>query len=421
MTHIPRSGDLDLGLALALEGYPALGRRRATLGSYVFRSRLLLRPVVVMGGEAAVRFFYAPGAFTRRGAMPSRVVKLLQGERSVQTLDGEAHRVRKAMFLRMMEPASLDTLRRQFADRWAARSRAWRVGETVVLFDEVRAILCATACDWSGIPEDRYDLDALTGDLSAMIENVGAFGWAYRRARRRRKASEAWAGDIVAEARTGRLAPSPDSALAIIAAHRDADGRELDRAVAGIELLNVLRPIVAVARYIVFAVHALQRNSAASRSLSTLQNASLEAFAQEVRRSYPFFPAIGGYALRDLKWDGHTIAKGTWVLLDLHGTNHDPQIWPDPDTFRFDRFIDWDGDPYRLVPQGGGHVETGHRCPGDRVVVELIKVAVSQLLRAELEFPAQNLSIDMTAMPTLPRSGVVLRKRSSGTPEHMIV
>jgi hypothetical protein len=45
---------------VAREGYPALGKRRAKLESDIFRSRLLLRPVVVMGGEEAVRFFMRP-------------------------------------------------------------------------------------------------------------------------------------------------------------------------------------------------------------------------------------------------------------------------------------------------------------------------------------------------------------------------
>jgi hypothetical protein len=42
-----------------------------------------------------------------------------------------------------------------------------------------------------------------------------------------------------------------------IATHHDADGRELDARTAGVELLNVLRPTVAVARYVTFAALAL--------------------------------------------------------------------------------------------------------------------------------------------------------------------
>jgi fatty-acid peroxygenase len=45
-------------------------------------------------------------------------------------------------------------------------------------------------------------------------------------------------------------------------------------------------------------------------------------FAEEVRRYYPFLPAIGGRALHDFDWHGMRIAKGTWVLLDLYGTDH---------------------------------------------------------------------------------------------------
>jgi fatty-acid peroxygenase len=42
-----------------------------------------------------------------------------------------------------------------------------------------------------------------------------------------------------------------DGAAGIIATHRDLDGEELDVETAAVELLNVLRAVVAVARFIV--------------------------------------------------------------------------------------------------------------------------------------------------------------------------
>lgn len=412
MTAIPHTSEFDLTAAVLREGYLALPRRRRELGSDAFRSRLLLSPVIVMAGEEAARTFYEPGAFTRRGAMPRSVVKLLQDHGSVQTLDDTAHRIRKQMFLRMMTPGALTSLAGCFSRRWAERSVQWEKSERIVLFDEIRPILCATACDWSGIPSERYALQSLSDELSAMIESVGTLGWQHWAARRGRRRAERWAAELIADVRTGEVEPPAGSALSIIAHHQDADGRPLTPEDAAVELLNVLRPIVAVARYVVFAAHALHVSPATAPDFS---QPALEAFAHEVRRAYPFFPAIGGRARREVDWHGHRIKTGSWVLFDLHGTNHDPAIWSDPDTFRPDRFLDWDGDPFRLVPQGGGNVETNHRCPGERVTMELIKAAVRELLSTDYAVPDQDLSIDLGEMPTLPRSGFVMTEVRSST------
>jgi fatty-acid peroxygenase len=58
------------------------------------------------------------------------------------------------------------------------------------------------------------------------------------------------------------------------------------------------------------------------------------------------------------------------------------------------------------VPQGGGDPATGHRCPGERVAIELIKTAASYLVeRPDVERPAPDAAparIPLTRFPTGP-------------------
>jgi fatty-acid peroxygenase len=96
------------------------------------------------------------------------------------------------------------------------------------------------------------------------------------------------------------------------------------------------------------------------------------------------------------------------VLLDLYGTNHDERLWPEPGRFRPERFRDWAGDPYTLIPQGGGAYETGHRCPGEWLTMGLIREAIRLLSRTRYEVPDQDLSISLRKMPALPASGFVI-------------
>jgi hypothetical protein len=88
--------------------------------------------------------------------------------------------------------------------------------------------------------------------------------------------------------------PEGESPAAAIARHRDADGRPLDESVAAIELLNLLRPMVATARFVAFAALALHRYPETRDPVRAGDAEHATAFVHEVRRFYPFFPAIGG-------------------------------------------------------------------------------------------------------------------------------
>ncbi|NWG46295.1 MAG: cytochrome P450, partial [Alphaproteobacteria bacterium] len=223
-----------------------------------------------------------------------------------------------------------------------------------------------------------------------------------------RQRTEHWARDLVTRTREGALQPAPDEALYAIAFHRDTEDRLLTTEAAGVELLNVLRPIVAIANYVVHLALALHRNPA-WRLRVRAQPPAARALAQEVRRMAPFFPFIGGIAQVPFHWDGSRFPAGQWVLLDLYGTDRDPHLWAHPDSFIPERFEDFEDDGFTLVPQGAGEGATGHRCPGEGLTLEAMVRAARRLATADLEVPPQDLSVDLGRMPALPRDGFIVR------------
>lgn len=92
MTEFPRDRTLDATIALAGKGYEFIGDRCRRLGADAFETRLMLRRAVCVRGRDAAAMFYAGGRFTRRHAMPSTALRLLQDVGSVQTLDGRRTR-----------------------------------------------------------------------------------------------------------------------------------------------------------------------------------------------------------------------------------------------------------------------------------------------------------------------------------------
>ena len=319
-----------------------------------------------MTGPDAAELICDPERFVRRGAMPDAVTKTLLGKGGVQALDGEAHRARKRMFMSLMTPQNVARLTEIADGEWRAAVERWPGRERVVLYDELRRVLTRAVCAWSGIPLPDDEVDRRTEQLSALFEHAGSIGPQHWRARLERRRAEAWAAGLVRRARAGEPAPPEHSALRAVADHRGEDGRVLDERVAAVEVLNVLRPTVAVAVFITFAGLALAEHPGARARLAAAETAYAERFVQEVRRFYPFFPSIAARVRSTFEWRGYAFPAGRRVILDLYGTNHDPRAWSSPEVFEPDRFKAWDGSPYSFIPQGPGdhYAHTDARASG---------------------------------------------------------
>jgi len=410
---IARDPVLDASPAFLRHGFEFVSRRCERFGSDAFCTRLLGREVVCALGEEAARVFYGH-RLTRRDAVPRSAFSLLQDFGSVATLDGREHRHRKRLFLALAGADDLARLRRLSDEEWLRAGERWRGRDRVVLLRAAEELLCRVALAWSGIPLDDDGVRRRTRELSAMVDGAGSFGARNLRAQLLRRRSERWARGVVRRIREGALDAPQGSAARVLAEHRDLQGRPLEPSVAAVELLDVLRPTVAVARFAVFAAVALHARPELRERLRE-DDGLVEPFVQEVRRFYPFFPAIGGRVVEPFSWRGRDFRRGSWFLLDLYGTNRDARIWERPHEFRPERFRDRAIGPYELVPQGGGEHETGHRCPGEWMTIELVASASRALARTLVyEVPPQDLAIRPSRLTPRPRSGFVLRPGGGG-------
>lgn len=415
MPLIPRDEGFDSTLALLREPYEFIAKRCRRYRADVFQTRLLLRTTICMTGPQAAELFYDERHFRRRGAAPGRVQDTLFGRGGVQGLDGEAHRQRKRMFMALMAPERIAQLAELTAGWWTSYAWKWAGMDRVVLYDEVREILTRAVCAWAGVPLDGPDVSRRTRDLTALFESAGSVGPKHWWGRLARGRAERWIEGIIGEVRAGRLNPQEQSAAHVIAWHRDRDGRLLTPPVAAVELLNVLRPTVAVAVYIVFVAHALRRHPESRQKLRAGEEGYADLFVQEVRRFYPFFPAVAARVRRDFEWRGYRFPRGTRVMLDLYGTNLDPRTWEAPRQFRPERFRRWDGSSFNFIPQGGGDHSQHHRCAGEWITIALMKVASSFLAgRIEYVVPEQDLRIDRSRLPALPRSRFIISEVRAG-------
>jgi fatty-acid peroxygenase len=405
MPPIPRDKSLESTLALATDGYRFIDKRCAHYRSDLFETRLLFEKTVCMQGEAAARVFYDTERFTRQGAIAEPLKATLFGHGGVQELDGDAHRHRKEMFMSLMSPGGIQRLTDLAAEQWNAYAQTWEAKGEIVLFEEVQKLLCWAVCAWAGVPLQEAEVQRRAADFGAMMDGAGSVGLRHWRGRRARRRANRWMEDLITKVRAHELEADKGSALHAVAWHRDQDGELLDRHVASVELQNVLRPTVGVARFIVFAALALHEHPTYRYKLKEGDDEDVERFAQEVRRFYPFFPFLVARVRSDFDWQGYHFQQGQQVLLDLYGTNRDERLWDDPETFRPERFRDRDISAYGLIPQGGGDHRANHRCPGEWIAIALLKGAAGFLTESiTYDVPEQDLSIDLARMPAIPKS-----------------
>lgn len=382
----------DSTLDLLREGYLFGMNRFDVLGTDAFHTRIVGRPITVIRGVAAARFFYEADRFTRQGALPTSVVHSLQDEGSVQTLDGPAHRGRKRRFTTLFDQAGCEAMVEYFEQEWRSAQRSWQ-GTTVEFLPAVNEVLLNAVITWLQLDESHRKRAALTAQIAAMVDGAGAFGPRNWWGRLRRRSTERWARATVRSARSGTRGK-----LSHLIEGLDDD-------VAAVELLNVVRPVVAVGRFIGFAVLALHDGRLWRQEIPRYPRLA-RPFAQEVRRLSPFFPFIAGTARADTNFEGMDVKAGDWVMLDLFATNHHPQYWQRPWTFdpkRYER-----ESPEAVVAQGAGPIATTHRCPGEPATVDLLERAVQLLSEVYWDLPEQPLRTDLSRFPANPGGNLLV-------------
>lgn len=412
MGSIPRAPGFDQTLALLHDPYRFISVTGARLGSDVFTGRLLLAPTIFLRGADGADLFYRSQRLVRHGAALRRIKKTLVGKGGVQGLDDEAHRHRKAMFLTIISPERIQMLADLVRHAWNEFSQQLPRHQSIVFYDAARELLMRTTCAWAGVPLPARDVAWRTREVAALFDYAGSFGPKHWWARMARRRCERWMSGLVGEVRAGRLHLNPDCALHQVAFHSDHVGQQLPMSVAAVEMLNVIRPTVAVAVFLVQALHALHLQPHAVRLINAAGNATDAYpawFVQEVRRWYPFFPAAVARVRESFVWRDFHFPGGHRVVFDLFGTNHDQRIWGDPEAFRPERFQGWVDDGISLVAQGGGDRRFTHRCPGEPLAIALMTETVKHFARwRDYKIPPQDLELDYRRLPALPRSRLII-------------
>ena len=379
--RVPAVPGWDHSLQFLADPYRFIGRECRRLGSDVVQARLLLQTTLCLTGPRAAELFSDGRRLRRAGAATDMGLPVF--------FEGE--------------PLPIAALLAQALEQWDRLLPAWCSRPRVVLYAAAQDWLCRTACAWAGVPLAAAEAPVRTAQLAALFDNAAGGLAAHLRARRARREAESWLAGLVQSHR--RRPIFPEGSLAAAAAGFIGDqGLQLTACQAAGELLNLLRPVVAVSVFVVLAAHALHRHPRWRDAQADGLDDDLQAFVHEVRRFYPFFPAVSAQVSRDFVWDGWHFPKGARAMLDLYGTNHDDRAWPLPHEFRPERFFGAVPGLFELAPHGAAPAQ-------DPLPLALMKLAARQLaVHLRYQVPAQDLDLQMDRPPALPRDRFIVER-----------
>lgn len=386
-----------------------------------FTFPMLGKDATMIRGEEAVKFFYDESKIDREGAMPAPIADSLFGKGAVHGLDGEAHKVRKVALADMAyDDARVELFKPLVAQEVQRVITKWRT-EPGNVYDDIAIAYGRAAFRWAGIPTDDAQMEKRAAQYSHLLDTFGS-PTKNVLAQVDRKRLDSYFKKLIQDIRLGEVKVDPNSVVAHMANLKDEKGELVDAKIAGIELQNLTRPTVAVSRFAAFAAVALVQNpdwaekvrAASAGQLTDVPEAV--AFAQEVRRAYPFVPMLPGIAKADTEVSGCPIHKGQRVLIDIVGNHNSPDLWEAPAEFNPQRFLD--NPDYESItafmPQGGGDVRTGHRCPGEKIAIAALSATVAALADEKVEISKDPVDtiFPWTHILTRPSTGVRVYVRS---------
>ncbi|XP_061760427.1 cytochrome P450 3A27-like [Nerophis ophidion] len=126
-----------------------------------------------------------------------------------------------------------------------------------------------------------------------------------------------------------------------------------------------------------------------------MQMEYLDMVMNESARLFPIASRLERIAKTSVEVDGMTIPKETVVMVPVYALHRDPSLWPQPDSFKPERFSKENKDnidPYAYLPFGAGP----RNCIGMRFALLMMKLALVEILQHYSFVTCKETDIPMT-------------------------
>ncbi len=207
--------------------------------------------------------------------------------------------------------------------------------------------------------------------------------------RRRTDRVAALIGAEIAERRAAADLEERDDILSLLVAARHEDGSPMSDAEIHDELLTLLvAGHETTATALSWAVERLVRHPDKLERLRAEveagEDAYLTATIQETLRLRPVISIVIRRLTEAIELGGYHLPAGVSVVPAIHLIHRDPTIYPEPDAFRPERFLDDPPGTYTWIPFGGGV----RRCLGASFAQQEMAIVLRELVSRRMIRPA---------------------------------
>ena len=350
----------------------------------------------------------------------NQILRPILGENSVLVLDEKKHITQRKLLLPPFHGERMQAYGEKMAEIAAREIESWPTGVPYKLRPRMQAItleiILETVFGVHGgermepLRDALRDfLDLTTSPLALLpalavgpdrLNSIPAF-------RRRIGRVDALIGREIAERRVAEDLAERDDILSMLVAARHEDGSPMSDAEIRDELLTLLvAGHETTATALSWAMERLVRHPEKLERLRDEVEAGEEAYLtatiQETLRLRPVIVLVIRKLTEPVELGGYELPAGASVNPCIHLIHRDPQIYPEPDRFLPERFLDEPPGTYTWIPFGGGV----RRCLGAAFAQFEMQVVLRELVRRRAIAPAN------------PASERPFRRAITETPRH---
>ncbi|MFH8371039.1 cytochrome P450 [Streptomyces sp. NPDC018031] len=372
---------------------------------YGTRFRLKIMPpynlYVLSDPDDVKAMFLAPRDVLHTGR-GSAALEKFTGQTGLAWLDEEEHLARRKTIMPSVRGGAFKRIEDSVAEMAERIVATWPRGELVSLYPHVHRFTIQVIREvvfgkhvpsvWDELFEVIWQMLGLNRRLASMIETHNMKPLSVKMLRaikplgldtffKQRDRADA----LLAQAVRERLdsGESGDDMLSVLLNITHEDGSP----VSGVELRDEMMTMFLAGTEtttagICWALEYLSREPAIlQRVLDEMEegtdDAYLTAVCHEVLRVRPPTPQIiPREVVKPIVIGGVRYVPGDWLWASGYLIHHDPALYPDPDVFRPERFLNVKPGAYTWIPFGGGHT----RCLGDRIAILEMKAVLRQVL-----------------------------------------
>jgi cytochrome P450 len=353
------------------------------------------RTLVMFSDPAAIKeIFSGSNDDLHAGESTGPVLEPFMGNNSLLLLDGARHLRDRRLMMPSFHGERMEIYVKIMADAARTDMATWPVGEPFAMRPHTQSMTLDVILravfgvdDANEIAELRRHLHTmLTATVSPQLlvplfrrELGGLSPWA-KFLKQRERVDNALLSEIRRRRQDPALADRDDIlSMLIQARYEDGDGLS-DQALRDELITLLLAGHETTATALAWAFDLLLHDGLVMSRLTTEiergEDAYLDAVIKEVLRIRPVIPQVGRKVMRPVTIAGVDLPAGVIAVANILLTHQRPDVYPQPESFRPDRFADRSADTYTWIPFGGGT----RRCLGAAFATTELKVVLKTVL-----------------------------------------